>query len=638
MVRNRPEQRPRASGGSNPTRTQGDPALDHVEAMLRGEFAPVVGDQSTPARIAEVQSAIRNTCDVELNTRDVYGDGDQSFIRCIRKQLELKGAWCDLNAQVTEHIAQGMMGAVSRGNMDSDMQFWMSCWFGDDAEVGSRIEKARRDPSPTKLTNLLDKRQTQLRLTPLMAVIYGARAAGNSAEGAKTPFAQIAKLLIKSGANVNAKELAGFTPLITCLSGFDMAPNVWKIAAELGAHGADANLGTRIGQSPLTAAAMSGHLPCVTALMEFGGDPRLGVGPERVGSALEYVHGAGMMGGPDVVQMRELFSLPVWKEGGITGKRVVFRGIPDGAASALNGKFGVVKKLAIEKGKYEVDVDDDGTATPRTVSIHPRRLLLAEALGGGKVRLVNLQGRPELNGRVGDCVRFHPTRGRYEVCLAQSFGAPSESIMVKPGNLEKVEYGSRAAMQCAGCGKAPGGKDTKLKHCKGCYCVSYCGKTCSTNDWKKHKPLCKAKAATHVRVDMEALDKVNNSLEMKGMTATAINYQTGDINGTAKKELSHTNNSSRQFVVKVQIQPGKIGAPTDAMYGAMISDETRKTNFVLPRSMSPEYDKIHVAVETLGVKAMGSKVGVKAYFAARYLDRRKVVMIDCEKAVDPPAW
>ena len=81
MVRNRPEQRPRASGGSNPTRTQGDPALDHVEAMLRGEFAPVVGDQSTPARIAEVQSAIRNTCDVELNTRDVYGDGDRvSFV------------------------------------------------------------------------------------------------------------------------------------------------------------------------------------------------------------------------------------------------------------------------------------------------------------------------------------------------------------------------------------------------------------------------------------------------------------------------------------------------------------------------------------------------------------------------------
>ena len=363
---------------------------------------------------------------------------------------------------------------------------------------------------------------------------------------------------------------------------------------------------------------MSDHVGCVTVLMELGADPTRDAG-------------AGCCASKDI---RELLTAPLWKEGGCVGRKVVFVGI-EGASSCLNGKIGTVIKLDPEKAKYEVNVDADGSAAPRTVSIPPRRLELAHVFVGKKIKLVDLVGRRDLNSRVGECVRFLATRGRYEVRLARDGATTNEdeSITVKPANLQSLESGVRAAMTCSGCGKAPG-KDTKLKHCKGCYCVSYCSKACSTTAWKKHKSECKARAANQVRVDMAKLDKELKGGKLMDMTADMAalmtNVQTGKVTCISKRKASDSKVSLSQFVVKVQIS-----GVNDPLHGAMINDETKQTVFMIPPSMTEEFRKLHRAVKTMGI---GSAKGIKAYFIARYLDGGKIVMIDFENPVDPPAW
>jgi hypothetical protein len=382
----------------------------------------------------------------------------------------------------------------------------------------------------------------------------------------------------------------------------------------------DPNLESRFGETPLAAAVLSGNATHVTVLMELGADP-------GGRSALQIAHNDQTS-----KAICELLSLPVWKEGPVVGKKVVFLGI-EGASSCLNGKIGTVIKLDPEKAKYEVNVDADGSAAPRTVLISPRRLELAQVLVGNKVKLVGLVGRRDLNGCVGDCVRFHATRGRYEVRLARDGEKDEESICLKPANIRRLESGSRAAMTCSGCGKAPG-KDTKLKHCKGCYCVSYCSKACSTTAWKKHKSECKTRAANQVRVDMAKLDKELKGGKLMDMTADMAalmtNVQTGKVTCISKRKASDSKVSLSQFVVKVQIS-----GVNDPLHGAMINDETKQTVFMIPPSMTEEFRKLHRAVKTMGI---GSAKGIKAYFIARYLDGGKIVMIDYEKPVDPPAW
>jgi hypothetical protein len=92
-------------------------------------------------------------------------------------------------------------------------------------------------------------------------------------------------------------------------------------------------------------------------------------------------------------------------------------------------------------------------------------------------------------------------------------------------------------------------------------------------------------------------------------------------------------------VVKVQITPRAHAEPAHFMRGAMIYDATRETNFVLAASaFAEEHARLEKAVEEFGISGLGSAKGVKAYFNARFLEGRKILMIDLERAVDPPAW
>ena len=622
--------------------------------------------------------ALASTCDTRLNAEDEYGDGDQKPILNLLKGRPLRELWS----------SSGDLFEKLDGTPCGMSPFWVACFNGDAAAVRRHVEdcreteRSKEDPSSSQppslpsLTRLLEKRESMLRYLPLHAVVEGARCLPSRPAAS---FVDAAAALVAAGARVDSRDVAGYTALAKCTNGVDTTDACLMIAVDvLGPAGADANLANRFGETPICAAVPRGNVGCLSALLELGADPALNAGSGI--SALSMCHGVCAM--PVSDEARELFSLPVWKEGGCAGKKVVLAGVAGAAGAALNGKVGTVTRLDPRKGKFEVEVEVDETAETvtgktetekggvgpaidreddrkdetatekknkrrpktRSVLVPPRRLELAEKLVGAQVKLRGLAARADLNGRVGACVRFVAARCRYEVALAPDGGAAAaETVNVRPENAQLLREGTRAAMTCAGCGAAPG-KAVKLKYCTRCWSVSYCGKACGDANWDAHKPACRARAAHQIKVDVAAATAASGA---GGLSEQSVSYATGELFVPGAKAdgvppdgvpVPPTRVSS-QFVVKVQISPRASSSAAHSMACAMIYDASRETNFILKASaFADEFARAEKAVEEQGIPGLNSAKGVKAYFNARFLEGRKILMIDLERAVDPPAW
>ena len=63
-------------------------------------------------------------------------------------------------------------------------------------------------------------------------------------------------------------------------------------------------------------------------------------------------------------------------------------------------------------------------------------------LSGSRVRIFDLKGRPELNGRCGVAGRFDAAKGRYEVAVE----GEAEAVLLKPANLQETIAPVRSAL------------------------------------------------------------------------------------------------------------------------------------------------------------------------------------------------
>ena len=80
--------------------------------------------------------------------------------------------------------------------------------------------------------------------------------------------------LINLGANIHARDFAGFTPLFYCLTMYS-SPTSLKLARILLKHGADPNAVNRLGATPLGEPVMGERYDCVKFLLDHGADPTI---------------------------------------------------------------------------------------------------------------------------------------------------------------------------------------------------------------------------------------------------------------------------------------------------------------------------------------------------------------------------
>jgi len=90
----------------------------------------------------------------------------------------------------------------------------------------------------------------------------------------KEDHEKILKKLLELGANIHAKDVAGYTPLHHCLTCVSNSVTL-RMARELLKAGADPNTKNRFGSSPLFEPVQAANMESINILLEFGADPDL---------------------------------------------------------------------------------------------------------------------------------------------------------------------------------------------------------------------------------------------------------------------------------------------------------------------------------------------------------------------------
>lgn len=99
------------------------------------------------------------------------------------------------------------------------------------------------------------------------------------------------------------------------------------------------------------------------------------------------------------------------------------------ASPQHNGREGVVHAFEPSAGRYLVSLEGGGTLGVRAAN-------LIQSLG---IEVVDLQGRPELNGRIGRIVGTDEPRGRYHVSVqGQVMSIPTGNALLPVGTHARV--------------------------------------------------------------------------------------------------------------------------------------------------------------------------------------------------------
>ena len=145
-------------------------------------------------------------------------------------------------------------------NYSNLSDFGKACYKGNLSVVQMHVENEEDIPS------LIEKRETLLRMSAIFHPIVGARQReqGNTLG--------VLKYLMKIGANVNAKDCAGYSVLFHCLTAFGNDDTL-KMAKVLIDAGADPNLQNRFGCTALHENIMVQNYKAIDFLAKNGANP-----------------------------------------------------------------------------------------------------------------------------------------------------------------------------------------------------------------------------------------------------------------------------------------------------------------------------------------------------------------------------
>lgn len=183
---------------------------DDIEGILRHQSE--TGQISLPALKAYIRSGLQSHgTDVRFNDRDSFGDGDQSPIHLDHQGKQFYRELFRTGGDIRQLAALGC---------EPLSPFAKMCVTGAVHAVREMLQQLD-DPlgfAPTKLIQALEKRETSMRLSPLLMIVP----MGKSLQLPKTSLAQkqrqVAEILLEYGARPDAKDVCGKT---VCHYGMD---------------------------------------------------------------------------------------------------------------------------------------------------------------------------------------------------------------------------------------------------------------------------------------------------------------------------------------------------------------------------------------------------------------------------------
>ena len=182
------------------------------------------------------------------------GDGDQSPIYGTRAR-KMKFMW---------------VNGLDWNPFSPFASMWMKCLAaGDYDTMLEHIKEA------STVKTLLEQRETLLNCSGLFHVIEGANGEDRfgCVDDGKNYLACLTKLL-DLGANFNACDFAGFTPLFYC-GKMDSNIVTVEMAAILLRHGANVNAQNRFGETALVLPVRFRNYECIKLLLDYGADPTI---------------------------------------------------------------------------------------------------------------------------------------------------------------------------------------------------------------------------------------------------------------------------------------------------------------------------------------------------------------------------
>jgi len=234
------------------------------EMRRKQEILEKEADKDVIRKIIELKKRIQLNVAVAK-----YDDGDQTPLKGDALQF-LKYQWssgmdCNPLSPHNDHLS-GWLRAL---------------WWGDYDLVMSFINRVKKD----QISKLLEHRESLMNMSAIFHVIAGARTLHGDSDrmkeyriearkigNVKEDHEKIFRKLIELGANIHAKDVAGYTPLHHCLTSVGNSITL-SMARELLLAGANPNEQNRFGCTPLMEPIIINHLERIKLLLDFGADP-----------------------------------------------------------------------------------------------------------------------------------------------------------------------------------------------------------------------------------------------------------------------------------------------------------------------------------------------------------------------------